>query len=315
MTLPAKSRMAGLPSLFARRPRWLQGAAAATTRALDSTFESERWESMRRAGRRWGWLGAGLGAVAGLVMCAPASWLANAVTSVTSQRLLLAEADGTVWQGSAVAVLSGGPGSRDARVLPGRLHWQLGWRERGVSLVLQQDCCTPEPVAIHIKPSWGRVDVTVGTRPDPRSAVQASGELGHWPAAWLGGLGTPWNTLQLSGALRVSSNQLSVAWAKGQLQVSGQVEIWLDHVASRVTTLNEIGSYRLLLQGRPQGPVQMSMRTLEGALQLSGEGQIGPRGVQFRGEARASEAERGALDNLLNIIGRREGDRSVISIG
>jgi len=50
-------------------------------------------------------------------------------------------------------------------------------------------------------------------------------------------------------------------------------------------------------------------------LQLSGEGSLGPRGLSFRGEARAEAADEPALNNLLNIIGRREGARSVISIG
>ena len=38
-------------------------------------------------------------------------------------------------------------------------------------------------------------------------------------------------------------------------------------------------------------------------------------GLRFRGEATAAEAEAAALSNLLNIIGRRNGARSVISIG
>jgi general secretion pathway protein N len=38
--------------------------------------------------------------------------------------------------------------------------------------------------------------------------------------------------------------------------------------------------------------------------------------VRFRGEARAAtEADEAALNNLLNIIGRRNGAVSVISIG
>ncbi len=44
-------------------------------------------------------------------------------------------------------------------------------------------------------------------------------------------------------------------------------------------------------------------------------GSVGPGGVRFRGEARAGAADEAALTNLLNIIGRREGARSVISIG
>ena len=63
------------------------------------------------------------------------------------------------------------------------------------------------------------------------------------------------------------------------------------------------------------GVSQLPLSTQEGALQLSGAGSLGPGGVRFRGEARAAEGDEAALANLLNIIGRREGARSVISIG
>ena len=95
----------------------------------------------------------------------------------------------------------------------------------------------------------------------------------------------------------------------------GRAEVALDNVASRITTLDRLGSYRLDVIGDAQGQLQLNLGTLDGALNLSGSGGITPTGVRFRGEARASEASQGALDNLLNIIGRRQGDRSVISIG
>jgi general secretion pathway protein N len=37
--------------------------------------------------------------------------------------------------------------------------------------------------------------------------------------------------------------------------------------------------------------------------------------MRFRGEARASAGAEQALANLLNIIGRRDGARSLISVG
>ncbi|MBP6614157.1 MAG: type II secretion system protein N [Aquabacterium sp.] len=257
-----------------------------------------------------------LGGVAGLVAFAPASWLAHGVSRLSGERLLLADAQGTIWQGQAVAVLTGGPGSRDVRALPGRLNWTLRWQDRGVRVVLQHDCCLPQPVAMQVRPGWGRARVDVGLVPvDNPRGWQTSGTLGHWPAAWLSGLGTPWNTLQLGGVLRVSANQLAVEWVGGRVRVNGQADVWLDNVSSRLTTLDRLGSYHLGLRADEQGLVQMSLRTVDGALQLSGLGTVSAGGTFFRGEARASEAERGALDNLLNIIGRRSGDRSVISIG
>lgn len=301
---------------WARRPRWLLGPEAYVTRSFESTLEVLRWEKVRKAGRRWAWAGAVIGGVAGGVAFAPASWLAQGVSRLTGERVLLADAQGTIWQGQAVAVLTGGPGSRDVRALPGRLNWTLRWQDRGVRVVLQHDCCLPQPLAVQLRPGWGRARVDIGLVPvDNPKGWQAAGTIGHWPAAWLSGLGTPWNTLQLGGVLRVSSDTLAVEWVGGRVRVSGQADVWLDNVSSRLTTLDRLGSYHLGLRADEQGLVQMSMRTVDGALQLSGQGTIGATGTRFRGEAQASEAERGALDNLLNIIGRRSGDRSVISIG
>lgn len=306
--------MAGLP-LLNRRPGWMKGATALTTRWLESTLEVARWENMRRAGRRWGWWGAGVGAMLGLIAYAPAPWLAKAVVSASDGRLLLADAKGTIWRGDAVAVLTGGPGSRDARALPGRLNWSMRLGLQGVSLLLQQDCCIQTPLVLLVQPAWSGATVRVAMQPQPEQPIQTAGEIGHWPAAWLGGLGTPWNTLQLSGVLRVSTRDLSFSWTQGRLRVQGQAEVALDNVASRITTLDRLGSYRLDVVGDAEGQVQLNLGTLDGALSLTGNGGVTPSGVRFRGEARASEATQGALDNLLNIIGRRQGERSVISIG
>ena len=62
-------------------------------------------------------------------------------------------------------------------------------------------------------------------------------------------------------------------------------------------------------------PQQLRLSTIDGGLQLSGNGTLGASGFRFRGEATATDADRSALVNLLNIIGRRDGARSVIAIG
>ena len=183
----------------------------------------------------------------------------------------------------------------------------------GLRLSLQQDCCLPVPLVVQVNPRWSGMQVQLSTQ--TQADAGATSELGHWPAAWLGGLGTPWNTLQLSGVLRLAAQDLRFEWVQGRLRLSGRAEVTLDNAASRLTTLERLGSYRLNVDSDADGQVQLRLGTLDGALQLSGTGGVTPTGMRFRGEARASDADRGALDNLLNIIGRREGDRSVISIG
>ena len=161
-----------------------------------------------------------------------------------------------------------------------------------------------------LRPGLGRFSATI---PPP-----AAGEaLGRWPAAWLSGLGTPWNTLQLGGELRFASPGLTIERVQGRLRLNGRAEIVLADMSSRISTLEPLGSYRLTLVGDPATPgaATISLETLDGALQLTGNGTLGPGGLRFRGEASAQQGDEAALANLLNIIGRRSGARSVISIG
>lgn len=257
--------------------------------------------------RRLAVAGALLGAIGATVAWAPASWLAAGVGQFSGGRLLLADARGTVWSGSAVPVLTGGEGSRDAAMLPGRLEWSVGLADRALAVALRQACCIEGALTLRVEPSPGGVRV---------SLAPAGGIVGRWPAAWLGGLGTPWNTLQLGGDLRVATPGLAVRTVQGRWQFDGRVEIDLVGVSSRLVTLPRVGSYRLVLQGEAAtGDAALLVSTREGPLQLSGRGQWAGGRLRLRGEARADAGAEAALGNLLNIIGRRQGPISVISIG
>ncbi|MBV8249557.1 MAG: type II secretion system protein N, partial [Comamonas sp.] len=54
---------------------------------------------------------------------------------------------------------------------------------------------------------------------------------------------------------------------------------------------------------------------LSGDLQLSGQGRWVDSRLHFNGEAAASPEREAALANLLNILGRRQGTRSIITFG
>ena len=282
-------------------------SSAVPTQWQESSYAELAWEKSRNAASRWALTGAVLGLLVGIVVFAPATWLASAVTSATGQRVQLADARGSVWSGSAVVVLTGGPGSRDASALPGRLEWSLGFKGLGFDLRLRQACCLNNDVSLLLKPGFGRFSVALAAKPD---------WVGQWPGAFLGGLGTPWNTLQLGGSLRLRSPGLKLEWVQGRWLVDGQADIEMIGASSRVSTLEPLGSYRFSLIGSAGGPSQLRLSTIDGALQLKGEGTAGANGVRFRGEASAAtEADEAALNNLLNIIGRRNGAVSVISIG
>jgi general secretion pathway protein N len=208
---------------------------------------------------------------------------------------------GTVWDGSARLVLTGGPGSTDAAALPGRVAWDLRPRWDGVAAALRADCCTPKPIPVRAHWGWRRF------------AVQVGDGTSEWPAGLTTGLGTPWNTLQFEGDLQLTTQGLSVEWVEGRPVIAGRAELVALRVASRLSTLRPMGSYRITVQGGTSATLRLD--TLEGSLQLSGAGQWVGQRLHFQGEATAAPEREAALANLLNIIGRRSGARSLISIG
>jgi general secretion pathway protein N len=227
-----------------------------------------------RAPRGWALAGALCGLVAATVIWAPAAWLARGVDSATQGQVLLQQPRGTLWNGSASLVFTGGAGSRDRTALPTRLEWTLRPRLDGARIQLRSECCTPTALVLDLLPRWQGLNAVVHDS-DTR-----------WPASLLAGLGTPWNTVDLQGQLRLATQAL-------QLQL--------------------LCSYRLDILGGDSPQLQLS--TLAGDLRLSGQGQWVGQRLHFQGEASASPERETALSNLLNILGRRQGPRSIISFG
>jgi len=258
-----------------------------------------------RSTRRMAWLGALLGGLLALLLCAPASWLAAGLAQASQGRLQLLGAQGLWWAGSALPMLTGGPGSRDAMLLPSRLRWRigLGWGE--VRLYLAQDCCAPAGLTLRARPRWGHIGL----------ALDATASPAQWPAAWLEGLGAPWNTLKPGGQLALESTGLTADWSAQGLRLDGQLQLTLSQTTSRLAMVEPLGDYRITLQATPGQPTNVLLQTLSGALLLSGSGHIGPRGLRLRGTASAAPEQAAALNNLLNLIGRRQGAQSILSIG
>jgi general secretion pathway protein N len=246
-----------------------------------------------------------LGALAGLFALAPAQWLADAVDASTQGRVQLLQPQGRWWSGDAWLRWSAGQGGRDAVVLPDRLHWQLRPAWLGLDVTLRQPCCMPGDKPLQWRASLGSMSLELPTQ----TWFQGS-------AAWLTGLGTPMNTLKPEGLLRLSTQDLRLRWAEGRLQVQGSAEVVLQDLSSAVSTLDRLGSYQLQLRGGPQGEGELSALTLSGPLQINASGQwLNRGGLRLRGEATAQPGQETALDNLLNLLGKRQGARALLSIG
>ncbi len=243
-------------------------------------------------------------ATASALTFAPASFLDLALRQAALGRVRLADTSGTIWRGSARLVLAEGavPGEPEGVVmrglaLPGRVSWSL----RPLPLVL------------------GLVDATVSidaTRPpvrisgNPAELRVGAGSL-DLPSAELSRLGSPWNTIKPSAALSMRWNALVIR----QGVLDGRASIELRDTASAMTPVRPLGTYRIDVTGTGRN-VSLSLATLSGPLQLQGSGTWERRaGVRFTATARADGPERAQLLSLLALIGRREGDRTIIRIG
>jgi general secretion pathway protein N len=274
---------------------------------------------------RWAWMGAGLGLTLAFITQAPAHWLTQAIEQASGERVLLPDAQGTVWNGSAQWVLNEGPlniaasanMARPANTtsLPTRVTWQLGPSidianlRLALSANIASACCTPQPVRVDVSPLWR------GLR------VQVSDHTSNWPASWLVGLGAPWNTIQPEGQMQLHTTQLQWTHQAGheqrqeqnQGQLQGQAELQMQQLSTRLSTLRPLGTYRVRVQGGDS--MAITLDTLEGSLQLTGSGQLLNGRVRFNGEASAAPDAEAALSNLLNILGQRQGTKSILKMG
>ena len=247
-----------------------------------------------------------------------------------------------MWSGSAITVLTGGQDSHDASVLPTRLEWTLRPRWNGLSLHLTQDCCLAHGMDVSVRrtlDAW-QVDVVGPDERDkpagrPRqgqpgaggadaAALASATPLGQWPMGWLEGRGFPWNTIHPGGVLTLSTHDLSFALKGGHWSTLGSAQVEIrqavvaaDHarLAGHLPRADPAGSEHADQAGR--------RRLARAGVDLDPRRRAadqGPRPDRRHGRAHPRRGARGpgseaALDNLLNLIGRRNGATSAISIG
>lgn len=263
-------------------------------------MSAARWAAFGLAGAA--------GALASALAFAPASWADLALREATLGRARLADAVGTVWRGSGRLVLADTDAGAAAAgmvagtvatglAVPGRIEWTL----RALPLVL------------------GLVDATISLGPatapvrisgNPTELRVGAGSV-DLPSAQLARLGSPWNTIRPSAALSMRWDALTIR----QGVLDGRASIELRDTSSAMTPVRPLGTYRIDVTGTGR-EVALSLATLSGPLNLQGRGSWDRRaGIRFTAEARVDGPEQLALQSLLVLIGRREGDRTIIRIG
>ena len=252
--------------------------------------------------------GAVLGVLAGVVAFAPAPWLGQVLAASTNRHLQLANATGTVWQGQAELLITPGAGPGQAVTLPQGLSWQ--WEPiwagvlPGLQLQVQMPCCATQALTWRWMP---------GALQGPSMHLQ--GMTLQLPLSLVQGLGAPWNTLQPQG--QVQANVPALRWHQWQAPpaLDGPVQLVLLNLSSSLSTLRPLGSYQVDIAVPAGQEPRIQVTTLQGKLQLSGEGRWTTRGLRFTGMAETDAQSVDALSNLLNLLGRRDGLRSHLRLG
>ena len=126
--------------------------------------------------------------------------------------------------------------------------------------------------------------------------------------------------MQPEGHLVLETQQLHILLSHQPIQLQGLLQLTGQNISSKLSTLRPMGTYQIKLSAEPASAStlsspRLSLATLSGSLLLSGQGQWQGSHFQFRGEASAVPEHAAALSNLLNIIGRRQGARSLLSLG
>ena len=220
----------------------------------------------------------------------PASWLGTMVERQTGGRLTLGDAQGTLWNGSAFVGGAPGEGGSVTPLLPGRFSWRLS------PLVLV-----------------GRVDMTLENSQALARPVHVTGGWSQWqvsegqlllPAEGLAGLGAPLNTLVPSGVIRLSWNRLDLVRLPNSVAVTGRTILSMNDMGSRMAPVKPLGSYEMTMDWRGQ-QADLVLRTVRGALLLSGNGTLQNGRLRFSGQASAADGYEETLGNMLNLLGQR----------
>lgn len=234
----------------------------------------------------------------------PAAWLTPAVEQQSAGRLTLGDPQGSVWRGSAlIGAVNGGAGNDGevAPLLPGRFSWQLS------------------PLLL-----LGRVDALLQNKEALSAPLPITGSWQQWrlgstavllPAERLVAFGAPLNTLQPSGQMRLSWEELLLTRSKSGVAIDGRMLLEMTDIASTLSPIKPLGAYRLQLDWHGE-KAMLTLATRSGPLMLEGAGQFAGGKLRFSGKAQAQEGQEERLAILLNLLGQRRqvGNKNFIAL-
>ena len=219
-----------------------------------------------------------------LLVMAPASLLDWGLQNATEGRLHLANASGTVWNGTAIPAIRTQDGS--LVTLP-FLHWEIA---------------TPSILTgkIHARLQWNEQSSSSATEAIISfNQVELHHTLLQLPARVLAEASPMLKPLQFRGQLQIQGDHL-VFSNRG---MEGAAIVDWQQASSALSSIAPLGDYRLALNGAGNN-IHIGLSTTTGILVLEGDGNwLGGRGLEFHGKAQASAGNYENLTELLHHLG------------
>jgi general secretion pathway protein N len=219
-----------------------------------------------------------------LLVSAPASLLDLPVRHFSNNRLALANAQGTVWHGSATPVLH----TSNKTNLP--LH-TLDWKFEPQALLHGQ---------LSLAIAWQNMDASAPMQLTiDRKSIALTNLLLPLPAEIIGEFSPFLKPAQFGGNLRIESPQL--AFADKRLQ-GNATAVWSQAV-SAMSSVRPLGDYQITLV-TAQENIGIALSTRSGSLILNGQGSwLVTQGLQFNATAQATPDAQDSLTELLHHLG------------
>jgi general secretion pathway protein N len=243
---------------------------------------------------RFGWISwvISLLAITFLVLAfLPIQLFSNSLARATHCKVILNQANGTIWQGSA-ALGFAEPNISNNKICnpPYALTERFSWE--GFCSISQQQC--------HLRILHDHLAKPLNLTLRAKMLIIESNSI-ELPGNILEILGSPWSSLHPRGEIKLEWSDLF--WTQ---TMRGTAELQFRDMSSAISPIKPLGSYALKFL--MDSDLKFELTTLNGPLILNGQGQLQNHQISFNGDATAAPESKASLIGLLSIIGNREGE-------
>ncbi|MEZ0315584.1 MAG: type II secretion system protein N, partial [Methylophilaceae bacterium] len=219
------------------------------------------------------------------IVLAPASVLSSWIYQRSEQHVLLAQAEGTIWNGSATVVLQGT--SPEDMISAGKLRWEIFPLQLVLGRIYAALYWNDAP------PAWLSIE---------SSRVHLEHALFDMPASVVTQFLPAMRAAGLTGQLNIRTESVSLS----EQSIQGDVFVDWMQASSPLSAISPLGNYHAQLSGNQDG-LSIMLNTLNGALILNGSGNwSNQQGLDFQGSAQAEASKQKELSELLRVIGNEQ---------